>query len=371
MKYALIGCGRIAVKHIRAALSNGFEVVALCDISEAAIDSLIDRADCESLASVERYTDYRCMLLDHPELELVAIATESGSHATIALDCIDVGKHLIIEKPLALSMVDANEIVARANAQKVKVAVCHQNRFNEAVQCLHDALDKGRFGALSHGSVNVRWNRSQAYYDQASWRGTWEHDGGTLMNQCIHGIDLLRWLMGSEVISVYGVTRRRFHDTIEAEDVGLAILQFADGAIGSVEGTSNVYPENLEETLTIFGRKGTAKLGGVSVNQIDVWKVAADDEEEVPSQASDETSAPFVASDGAPNVSDVYGGGHQSLYADMLQAIRLDRSPTVDAQAGRDAVEIVLAIYQSQKTGQLVQLPLEDFSTNAMVGVFL
>ena len=210
MKYALIGCGRIAVNHIKAVVNNDLELVAVCDVDLNKIDILFEKTKYDG--NPERYKDYKEMIVSHPEIELVAIATESGVHAEIALYCIDKGINVIIEKPMAMSMQDEDEIIKRSTEKKVKVSVCHQNRFNVAVQKMRKALEEGRFGKISHGSINVRWNRGKQYYDQAPWRGKWASDGGCLMNQCIHGIDLLRWMMGNEVEEVYGVTKQQFHD---------------------------------------------------------------------------------------------------------------------------------------------------------------
>jgi len=345
MKYALIGCGRIAVNHIRAALNNHLELAAVCDVRPEAMETLLGKFGLAEDPSVRRYTDYQKMLTEM-DIQLVAIATESGLHAQIALDCIDRGVHVIVEKPMAMSMPGAEEIIRRSEEKGVKVCACHQNRFNPAVQETRRALEAGRFGKLSHGSVHVRWNRNQDYYVQAPWRGTWAQDGGCLMNQCIHGIDLLRWMMGDEVEEVYGVTRRRFHDYLECEDVGLAVVKFKNGAIGTIEGTTNVYPRNLEETLYLFGQTGTVKLGGTSTNNIDVWNF------------SDETEEDQRARQLREPTSNVYGNGHISLYADMIEAIELDRRPYVDAAAGRNALEMVLAIYRSAAAGKPVKLPL-------------
>ena len=358
MKYALIGCGRIAVNHVKAVANNGLDFVAMCDIDDSKFDIMLEKADCGNSSDTARYSDYRQMLSEHPEIDLIAIATESGNHAAIALDCIDAGKHLIIEKPIALSMADADEIIRRAAEKGVKVSACHQNRFNVAVQELRKAIEAGRFGSLSHGSIHVRWNRGHSYYDQAPWRGTWAQDGGTLMNQCIHGIDLLRWMMGDEVVEVYGQTRQRFHDYLEAEDVGVAVVKFANGAVGTIEGTSNVYPKNLEETLYVFGETGTVKIGGTSTNNIDVWDFADEGEADAANKGLQEQT------------SNVYGNGHTSLYADVIDAIKNDRAPYVDAVAGRNALEMVLAIYKSQKTGEPVKLPLSDFASTNMAGEF-
>lgn len=342
MKFALIGCGRIATNHIRAAKDNNLEIVAVCDIVLSKTESLLDKHGIMEDKTIGRYTDYMQMLRECKP-ELVAIATESGKHADIALDCIDAGCNVIIEKPIALSLEDADEIIRRSEKKGVLVSACHQNRFNLAVQQTRKALEAGWFGKLSHGSVHVRWNRNKDYYTQAPWRGTWAQDGGALMNQCIHGIDLLRWMMGDEIDTVYGVTRRQFHDYIEAEDVGMAVVTFKNGAIATIEGTTNVFPQNLEETLYIFGEKGTVKLGGKSTNNIDVWKFAHENSKN--NELQEQTN-------------DVYGNGHTRLYADVIDAVCTGRKPYVDAYAGRRALELVLAVYRSTNEGQVITLPI-------------
>lgn len=357
MKYALIGCGRISTNHIKAAVNNNLEIVAVCDVEESHMQEVLAKHGLEGESSIRRYCDYKEMIREN-DLELVSIATESGSHAEIALYCIEQGINVIIEKPMAMSMRDAEEIIRLSKEKHVKVSACHQNRFNVAVQELRRALEEGRFGRLSHGSIHVRWNRNRGYYEQAPWRGTWAQDGGALMNQCIHGIDLLRWMMGDEVESVYGVTKQQFHDYLEAEDIGMAVVRFKNGAVATVEGTTNVFPQNLEETLYVFGENGTVKLGGKSTNNIDVWEFADESEEDRKNKGLEEAT------------SNVYGNGHTSLFADMIDAIRHDRKPYVDAAAGRNALEMVLAIYKSQKTGEVVRLPLGDFASTDMDGEF-
>lgn len=356
MKYALIGCGRIAVNHMKAAINNNLQIVGMCDLKREKIKLLEEKAELsESL--IGEYTDYKEMI-EETRPELISIATESGNHAEIALYCIEQGIHVIIEKPMAMSIEDANKIIALSEETGVKVSACHQNRFNVAIQELRKAVEKDRFGKLSHGSIHVRWNRGRQYYDQASWRGTWAQDGGALMNQCIHGIDLLRWMMGDEIEEIYGTTRQQFHSYLEAEDVGMAVVKFKNGAIGTIEGTTNVFPRNLEETLYIFGENGTVKIGGTSTNNIDVWDFADENE-------ADRKNKGLVE-----QTSNVYGNGHTSLFADVIEAIKEDRRPYVDAYAGRNALEVVLAIYKSQKSGQPVKLPLADFSSIDMAGEF-
>lgn len=358
MKYALIGCGRISTNHIKAAVANKLEIVAVCDVLPERMQEVLTKHGLENDTSIARYTDYKKMIAEHSEIQLISIATESGLHAEIALYCIDNGINVIIEKPMAMSLADADEIIKRSEEKHVKVSACHQNRFNIAVQQMRKALESGRFGKLSHGSIHVRWNRNKDYYDQAKWRGTWAQDGGALMNQCIHGIDLLRWMMGNDIDEVYGVTKRQFHKYLECEDIGMAVVRFKNGAVGTIEGTTNVYPKNLEETLYLFGENGTVKLGGKSTNAIDVWDFADESEKDSENKGLFEQT------------SNVYGNGHTSLFADVIDAIDNDRAPYVDAHAGRNALELVLAIYKSSFSGKPVKLPMKDCACTDFTGRF-
>ena len=355
MKYALIGCGRISPNHLKAAKDNGLEIAALCDLLP---EKMAEKAAKFGLEEVPRYTDYREMLAK-VKPELTAIATESGRHAAIALDCIAAGSHVIIEKPIALRLSDAQAVIDAGKAAGVLVCANHQNRFNKSVQYIRQALEAGRFGKLSHGSANIRWNRGESYYGSGTWRGTWAQDGGCLMNQCIHNIDLLRWMMGDEVEEVTAYTDRLFHDYLEAEDLGLAMVKFRNGAYGMIEGTVNVFEKNLEETLYLFGEKGMAKAAGVSDNIIEEWRFAdgLDDPEEVKKRFSE-------------NPPNVYGYGHAPLYADMIDAIRTGRPPMVDGEAGKRALELVLAIYKSAAEHRAVKLPLDECGTLDFTGRF-
>lgn len=357
MKYALIGCGRIATNHITAAKENKLEIVAVCDILPEAMEILLAKHNLQDDSSIKRYTDYKQMLAEN-DLDFVSIATESGKHAAIALYCIEHNLNLIIEKPIALSVKDADDIIRESDKRGLTVAVCHQNRFNLAIQQMREAVTAGRFGRISHASVNVRWNRNRNYYTQAPWRGTWEQDGGALMNQCIHGIDLLYWMMQDELEEVYGVTRQRFHSYLETEDLGMSILKFKSGAVASIEGTTNIFPNNLEETLCLFGESGTVRIGGTSCNNVDVWQFAEETDTDADIKKLTEVT------------SNVYGNGHARLFADFIDAVNNNRKPYVDARDGKKAMEIVLAIYKSQKTGLPVKLPLDDFSTLDMINEF-
>ena len=349
MKYALIGCGRISPNHIAAANNNNLEIVAICDVDVSCME---DKALKFKLPdSVIHYTDYKEML-DAENPELVAICTESGKHAQIALDCIEHGCNCIIEKPIALSIADADAIINASIKHHVKVSACHQNRFNKSVQIIREAVDMNRFGRLFYGAAHIRWCRDHEYYDRASWRGTWEQDGGALMNQCIHNIDLLRWMMGGEITEVVGMTDRLNHDYIEAEDLGIALIKFKNGSYGIVEGTTDIYPRNLEETLYIFGEKGTVKAGGQSVNVIEEWRFSdlLDDPDAVKERFHE-------------NPPNVYGYGHTPLYKDVIHSIEQDRQPYVTAMEGKKALELVLAIYKSAAEGTSVKFPLTDCST--------
>ena len=356
LTYALIGCGRISPNHVEAAKNNGFDIVAICDIVP---ERMAETRKAFGLPdTVKGYHDYK-ELLETGKPQLVAIATESGNHAQIALDALDAGCHLIIEKPIALNLNDADRIIDKAKEKGLTVSACHQNRFNKSIQKIRQAMEAGRFGKLMHGTAHVRWNRGQSYYTQAPWRGTWQEDGGALMNQCIHNIDLLRWMMGGGIKEVFAYTDNLEHPYIEAEDLGLALVKFNNGSYGVIEGTTNIYPKNLEETLYIFGDRGTVKAGGKSVNIIEEWLFGdgVDDPDEVKATYHD-------------NPPNVYGFGHTPLYADVAEAIGTKRAPYVTAQDGRDALELVLAIYLSAATGKPVSLPLSGVSTMDFVGRF-
>jgi len=357
MKYAIIGCGRISPNHIVAAQHNNLEIVAICDLNELNMRDKIVKFHIPK--STNCYTDYKEMLKQERP-DLVTVATESGKHAQIAIDCMTIGHaNVIIEKPIALSLEDADRIIDIADNKNLKVCACHQNRFNKSIQKIREAVELNRFGKMLYGTAHIRWTRDYEYYSRAKWRGTWAQDGGALMNQCIHNIDLLRWMMGDDVECVVGMTDRLKHDYIEAEDLGIALIKFKNGSYGIVEGTTNVYPKNLEETLYLFGEKGTVKAGGQSVNVIEEWRFSdmLDDSEEIMRQFHE-------------NPPNVYGYGHIPLYTDVIKAIMNDRKPYVDAEAGKRALELVLAIYKSAAVGESVKLPMVECATMDFKGRF-
>lgn len=260
------------------------------------------------------------------------------------------GKHVIVEKPMALSIEEADRMIDLARKKDLKLSVCHQNRFNPTVQELRKAVEEDRFGKLIHGVASIRWNRNDEYYNMDDWHGTLALDGGILMNQCLHNIDMLRWMMG-DVKRVTAETDRFIRD-IETEDAGMAVVRFKNGAIGLIEGTVCVYPENLEETLNIFGERGTVRMGGIAMNRIIDWNFAdgPEDELEEVKKVSYETDT-------------VYGYGHNLLYRDVIRAINEDERPLVDGLEGKKAIELILGIYKSSRRQKPVEFPLGNYST--------
>ncbi len=336
LNFGIIGCGRIAYKHAEAIKKNEkANLLCVCDVVEERAVEYKNKYGAEA-----HYIDYHEML-EHPGLDVVNICTPSGLHAEMGIAAAKAGKHVIVEKPMALSLKDADDLINACEENGVKLAVCFQNRFNPPVQKLRRALEDGRFGKLTHASAVIRWFRPQDYYDQAPWRGTWAMDGGCLMNQSIHNIDLLQWMMGP-VESVFGHTATNLRK-IEAEDVGVAVLKFKNGSLGVIEASTTIYPENLEETLNIFGEKGTVVLGGIAVNKIETWKFADSKEEHGDMEQHQQ------------EVSNVYGFGHNALMDDFIQVVNNDKIPFINGKEGRKALEIILAVYRSVRTGNKVR----------------
>ncbi|MEZ0536162.1 Gfo/Idh/MocA family protein [Caldicellulosiruptoraceae bacterium PP1] len=357
LKFALIGCGRISSKHAEAFANNynDIEVSAFCDISlEKAVITrekyyqFLKNRGIDINKEIPVYSNYTEML-EKEKIDVVNIATYSGLHAKHALDCLEYDKHVIVEKPMALSLYDADQMIKKAEEKNKVLAVCLQNRFNKSVQKLKRSIEEGKFGKILYAVANIRWNRNDEYYKSDSWRGTWELDGGALMNQCTHNIDLLQWIIGDDVSSIFGDIET-FLRNIEAEDTGFGFLKFNNGSRGIIEGTTCTYPTNLEETLSIFGESATAVLGGTSVNRINVWRVEGENEQEVINSYLE-------------NPDNVYGFGHTPLFKDIINAIRNNTKPLVTGQEGKKSLEIILGIYKSSIKGTPVNLPLGNYST--------
>ena len=327
IKFAILGCGRISARHVDALIENkeGAKLVAVYDIVEKlAIDKKNQYESGVENSNVKVYTNYEEFLKDG-RIDVVTIATISGYHAKQAIDCINNDKHVLIEKPMALSIEDVEKIIKLAKKKNKKIAVAYQRRFNPVIKKLKSAIDEGRFGKLIHGTSRTLWARDDNYFKQASWRGTKALDGGILMNQCIHNIDLLQWLMGGQAERIHSETDTFIRD-IETEDFGAILIRFKNGAVGIVEGSVCVYPKNLEESLSIFGEKGTVVLSG---DKIKTWLF--EDEKYYDTINSDEKSQ-----------------GHTPLYKDLIDAINDDREPLVNGEEGKKAIEIILKAYEER-----------------------
>lgn len=341
IRFAIIGCGRIAPKHAESIVAiPEAELVAVCDIIPEKAQAFADKYGAKPYTSFEE-------MLAAEDIEVVTIATPSDLHAPIGIAAAKLGKHVMVEKPMAMTLKSADELIKTCRENHVKLAVIHQNRFNKSVKLMRKALEDGRFGKLTHGQATVRWNRDNNYYAQAPWRGTKLQDGGVLMNQSIHNIDLLQWTFGP-VESVFGYTTTALRP-IEMEDVGGAVIKFKNGAIGLIEAASTIYPKNIEETLNVFGATGSVIIGGIAVNRIETWEFPNSEEEKKQILESQENDPPTV-----------YGFGHREVINDMIHAIREDRTPAIPGEEGRKALEIILAIYKCQETKQPVVFPLVE-----------
>jgi len=337
-RIALVGCGRIANNHVEAIKRiDGLELVGACDVSEERA-----RALAEPLG-VPWFTSYEKML-DDVKCEIVTICTPSGMHPAQGVLAAKTGHHVVTEKPMAISLKGADELVAACDAAHVHLFVVKQNRLNAPVQLLKRAVDRGRFGRVYMANCTVRWARPQEYYDQAPWRGTWEFDGGAFMNQASHYVDLIQWIVGpvENVMAKTATLARK----IETEDSGVAILRFRSGALGVIEVTMLTYPKNMEGSLTILGEKGTVKIGGTAVNKVEHWEFAESDPDDELVRTLDS------------NPPNVYGYGHEGYYRNVLAVLRGDAKPDTDGRAGRKSLELILGIYESAKTGCDVPLPL-------------
>lgn len=338
LRIALVGCGRISANHFEAiARVDGLELSAVCDVVETRA-----REAGEKLG-VPWFTNYEKMLAE-ADCDAVTIATPSGLHPAQGILAARAGKHVISEKPMAISLASADALVHACDEAGVRLFVVKQNRLNATVQLVKRALDKGRFGRLFLANTTVHWSRPQSYYDQAPWRGTWEFDGGAFMNQASHYVDLMQWLVGpvESVIAKTATMARR----IEAEDTGAAVLKFRNGALGVIEVTMLTYPKNLEGSFTLIGEKGTAKIGGTAVNRIEHWSFADEDPDDaLVEQVNTEPTS-------------VYGFGHEPYYRNVLKVLRGEAVPDTDGRMGRKSLELILGIYESAKTGREVPLPL-------------
>ena len=339
--FALMGCGRIAQRYSDIFASDSLpkgRLVAVCDLDAARADKLAARHH------VPAYRDFRRMMEERGnEIDVVCVLTESGRHAEHTTALAPYGKHLIVEKPMALMLEDADRMIAACDAAGIKLFIVKQNRYNLPVRKLREALDAGRFGKLVMGTTRVRWCRRQAYYDQASWRGTWALDGGVFANQASHHVDLLQWFLGRPT-SVFAQGRTALAK-IEAEDTGAAIISFENGALGVIEATTATRPADLEGSVSVLGEKGAVEIGGFAANRIKTWKF------EEPAPDDKEVVEKFH--ENPPNV---YGFGHIAYLEHVVDAVMHGAPSLVDGLEGRKSLELVTAIYESIATGQPVTI---------------
>ena len=338
-RIGLVGCGRISKNHFDAiAKVDGLELAAVCDTD-------VERA--RQAGETYGVPSYRALdeMLRAGDFDVVAICTPSGLHSPQGIAAARAGKHVVTEKPMSLSLRQADDLVRACDDAGVQLFVVKQNRLNPPIQLIKRAVDKGRFGRIYMANVTVRWQRPQEYYDAEPWRGTWEFDGGAFMNQASHYVDLIQWLVGP-VESVMGKTATQAR-RIEAEDSGIGILKFRSGALGVIEVNVLTYPRNLEGSITIIGERGTVKIGGTAVNRVEHWTFAEYD---------DDDKLVDAANTNPPNV---YGFGHEGYYRNVLAVLRGEAKPETDGRAGRKSLELILGIYESAKTGCEVAIPMK------------
>lgn len=339
LNFALVGCGRIAKRHA--------DILAGKRIDQAALAAVCDTVEQRARAFGEKYgvpyfTDYRRMLDELGKgIDVISIATPSGSHARNCLELAPYGKHIVVEKPMALTLSDADAMIRACDRFGIKLFVIKQNRYNLPVVKLREALEAGRFGKLVLGTVRVRWCRTQEYYDQDAWRGTWAQDGGVFSNQASHHVDLLEWMMG-DVESVFAKSTTALVN-IEAEDTGAVVLRFANGALGIIEATTATRPKDLEGSISILGENGTVEIGGFAVNKMRVWNFSRP-----------EPGDRDVLETCGENPPDVYGFGHVRYLEHIVDCILHDKAALVDGLEGRKSLQLITAIYESIESGREV-----------------
>lgn len=339
LNFALVGCGRIAKRHselLGLGQIDNARLVAVCDVNQLKAQSIGEEF------SVPHYSDLHQMM-QRENIDVVVVLTESGNHAKNVVELAPYGKHIVVEKPMALTLDDADAMIKACDEAGIKLFVVKQNRFNVPVMKLREAVDQGRFGKLVLGTVRVRWCRPQEYYDQAAWRGTWAMDGGVLTNQASHHVDLLEWMLG-DVDSVFARSATSLAK-IEAEDTAVVTLKFRNGALGVIEATTAVRPKDLEGSISVLGERGTVVIGGFAVNKMDTWNFV----EPLPSDEA-------VMEKYSVNPPSVYGFGHQAYYEHVVDCIQSNRRHLVDGLEGRKSLELINAIYESIETGKEVHL---------------
>jgi UDP-N-acetyl-2-amino-2-deoxyglucuronate dehydrogenase len=340
IRFALVGCGRIAKNHFSAIKQHAdrAELVAVCDTESKALTTAAETTSAQPFANLSE-------MLTGIDLDVVVLATPSGLHAEQTIQIAKTGKHVMTEKPMATRWQDGKRMVQACDEAAVRLFVVKQNRRNATLQLLKRAVVQERFGRIYMVNINVFWTRPQEYYDSAAWRGTWEFDGGAFMNQASHYVDLVDWLVGPvESVQAYTATLAR---NIEVEDSGVVSIRWRSGALGSMNVTMLTYPKNLEGSITILGEKGSVKLGGMAVNEIQLWEFAdRQPEDDLVKQANYETTS-------------VYGFGHPLYYDNVIQVLRGEAESETDGREGLKSLEMLIAVYLSARDGRRVSLPLD------------
>lgn len=340
IRFALVGCGRISRNHFNAIRQHGAraELVGVCDIDPEQLAKSVEETGAQG------WNDLGTMLAE-VEADCVIVATPSGLHAAHVIELAESGHNVITEKPLATRLQDGLDMVKACDDAAVRLFIVKQNRMNATLQFAKRAIEKGRFGRIYMVTINVFWTRPQEYYDSAAWRGTWEFDGGAFMNQACHYVDLLDWLIGpvENVIANTSTLARN----IEVEDTGVACIKWRNGALGSINVTMLTYPKNLEGSVTILGEKGSVRVGGIALNEIQHWEFAGPDTDDVRVRnASYKTTS-------------VYGFGHIQYYDNVIKVLRGEAEPGADGREGLRTLELLIAIYRSARDGRRVSLPLD------------
>lgn len=341
IRVGVVGCGgRVAKNHLDAVkrYNDALELYAVCDADNEKSQLIAQQT------GAKHYDLYNELLAD-PLVDVVTLCTPSGLHAVQTIQAARAGKHVITEKPMATRWQDGMDMVRACDEANVKLFVVKQNRFNSTLQLLKNAVDLGRFGKIYLVNVNVFWMRAQSYYDLANWRGTWEFDGGALMNQASHYIDLLHWLIGPvQTVQAMMATLAR---QIETEDTAVLNVRWRNGALGSVNVTNLTYPKDHEGSITILGEKGTVKIGGIALNKIECWKFSDTHEDD------------NKINDVSYETDSVYGFGHEYYYKNVLEVLRGIADPLTDGRSGLKSLELLIAAYLSARDGKSVHLPLE------------
>lgn len=340
IRIALVGCGRIATNHLSAMtkLADDLELVGVCDGHPQTLQQAVTQTGAPGYADIKT-------LLEESNPDIVTLCTPSGLHARQAIEIARYGKHVITEKPMATRWSDGLNMLQACDEENVRLFVVKQNRHNATLKLLKQAMQKNRFGRLYLVNLNVFWTRPQAYYDQAKWRGTWDLDGGAFMNQASHYVDLLDWVFGpiQSVHAMMGTLGRN----VEVEDTGVLNIRWRSGAVGSMNVTMLTYPKNLEASITILGEKGSVRIGGTAVNDIQHWEFADQQpEDETLAAASKETTS-------------LLGAGHIAYYENVIQVLRDRAEPETDGREGLRSLEILTAAYLSARDEKTVNLPLE------------